>query len=248
MLLAIGVQCSSGSQQFSACHNNHSVSPTHFQTFVETEGSRPGIRALYEWCSADTHCSEAYYLLERTGDKEPAKRFDAFRFLVTRWTADGEVRSTGQLFERELCSHTSLEALTRRLWMLELRARAYENTRSRCASNEKFIFSPATLEGHCVCLGNRNCDASSVSNTADGVLSRRVSTMLDEHQRTNSTDESPWNNSVITVVITFYIIGAMVIMQIVEMYWKVRTFQRIERSSDSATLRQQFSDAAIGRR
>lgn len=219
-----------GAHHFSACHNNHSVSPHVYAAYARKDGAaRPSTDTLLAWCAADERCAASYYLTERLGDASVENRRAAFAYLTARWSGDA-AQSTAELFERELCSHRTLDDLTRRLWLLELRAHAYENARSRCGSNERFIFSAATLEGHCVCLGNRNCDANAHAATADAALSRRMSAEMHAGADDVLVDEQ-WSTVEVAILLTCALVALMIVAQIVELLVSVRAYEAERRAS-----------------
>lgn len=149
------------SASFSACHNEHTFSRAAFDNFsTRKRAVSDPLLQLYEWCAADKRCAEAYHIdssgdTDNTENQQKANR-RVFEYLASKWL-DSRVDLMRPL-DNNLCASQSLDALLRDAWLLEMRLQSHENARVQCGNNERFIFSTETMEGHCVCIEDRNCD------------------------------------------------------------------------------------------
>ena len=185
---------------FSACHNNHDVTPQALQTFYAARASIRGLDAehqLYRWCADDKVCAAEYHLngADAVTDK------NVFRFLSNKWLRPHV--SLVDPLNTTFCGHGSLEALLRHSWVLEMRLQSYEGARVQCSSNERFIFSPDTMEGHCVCLEDRNCEGGG-------------------SWRSNST-----NYSTLSIVVTCVVLLVVLTCQLWSMLMSNMLYQRL---------------------
>jgi len=152
-LLIRGCDCVVDHQTpFSPCHNEHRFSRVDYANFVREQRmlAQPHSR-LFSWCSEDVRCSAAYHIQAANSENE-----QVFRYLSSKWLP--RTLDIMQPLNDTVCATASYEALLQQTWLLEMRLQAHENARVQCGSNKRFVFSAETMEGHCVCIEDRNCE------------------------------------------------------------------------------------------
>ena len=148
--------CSDGNAtQFSMCHNEHTFSRRDLHQYMhEKRQTKDVIGKLFEWCSANAACAEAYHIsTQRTRNDEKA-----FRYISSHWLqmADGSV-DLMRPFNETVCENESFDDLLRTLWVIALRLHVKESIRIECGANERAVFDSETMQMHCVCIADRNC-------------------------------------------------------------------------------------------
>lgn len=112
------------------------------------------------------------------------EEFEMFRYLASRWH-DRAYPLTQLLDESGICGSSSgsgssldrrsaddrdadifaqpaqtgediLENALKKAWLLEMRLQTCSRSQVQCAENQRFIYSPADAEGHCVCSATDN--------------------------------------------------------------------------------------------
>lgn len=148
----------------------------------QEENADHSLTTLYNWCRSDAACCKAYYM-KNCGDAsvEDYEEFEMFRYLAARWH-DKSYPLTQLLDESGICGDSEiplrarsadegnvdifatppqsgediLENALKKAWLLEMRLQTCSRSQVQCAENQRFIYSPADSEGHCVCNANDN--------------------------------------------------------------------------------------------
>jgi len=141
--------------QFSMCHNEHTFSRRDLSQYIhEKRQTKDVIGKLFEWCSSNAACADAYHIsMQRTKNDEKA-----FRYISSHWLqmADGSV-DLMRPFNETVCENESFDDLLRTLWVIALRLHVKESIRIECGANERAVFDSETMQMHCVCIADRNC-------------------------------------------------------------------------------------------
>lgn len=147
--------CDENTTQFSICHNEHTFSRRDLHDYMhEKRQTKDVIGKLFEWCSGNAACAEAYHIsTQRTKNDEKA-----FRYISSHWLqmADGSV-DLMRPFNETVCENESFDDLLRTLWVIALRLHVKESIRIECGANERAVFDSETMQMHCVCISDRNC-------------------------------------------------------------------------------------------
>ena len=206
--------CGARPQAFS-CHEG--ALGNSYAEFQRAHAGWPHERALdqlYAWCANDTLCARSYYLEEgvETGRA-------AFGYLVGKWLPRDRDHGLASLVTEGVCGASSLPALLRHMWLLEMRVQSYEQTRIRCGTNERFVFSELTFEGHCVCVEDRNC--------ADA----------------GNWRSSYWNYSTVAQVLTSGVLTLLFATQFCTAQATLRTFHHIRRMKGGEEAKRAFVES-----
>jgi len=159
LFLFVAFVCGDTPPAFSLCHNEHTFSRRNLHDFVHRKRqTKDVIGQLFQWCSADAACAEAYHIsMQQTADDERA-----FRYISAHWMrlTDGSV-DLMRPFNETVCENESFEDLLRTLWVIALRLAVKETVQLECSANERAVFDAETMQLHCICQADRNCvDAS----------------------------------------------------------------------------------------
>lgn len=147
-----GLVAVTDTQNFSVCHNEHDFSRSDYAEFASRQRSagNPHSR-LFQWCAQDPACASAYHLQGTAAEDE-----QVFRYLSSRWLH--RQVDIMQPLNETVCDSHSFDSLLQATWLLEMRLQSHENARIECGANKRFMFSTETMEGHCVCVEDRNCE------------------------------------------------------------------------------------------
>ena len=154
-LVSLVAAADTNTTEFSMCHNEHKFSRRDLHDYMhEKRQTKDPIAQLFDWCSSNAACAEAYHLSgqkTRTDEK-------AFRYISTHWLqmGDGSV-DLMRPFNETVCENESFDDLLKTLWVIALRLHVKETIRLECGANEKAVFDSETMQMHCVCVSDRNC-------------------------------------------------------------------------------------------
>lgn len=151
---------------------------------------------LFQWCAQDARCAAAYHI-----DGAAAQDEHVFRYLSSKWLPPRV--DLMQPLNDTVCGSESFGTLLRDTWLLEMRLQSHENARVQCGNNERFIFSIETMEGHCVCLEDRNCEGGG-------------------NYRSNAL-----TYSTISIVVVSVVMAIVLLLYMCTLYQKMRVYQRL---------------------
>jgi hypothetical protein len=240
----------------SICHGAHhhrNFTEQVYMSFVRrraTEQAAAEDHALltkYHWCRSDAACCADYSLQNCTqaAQTEINGDFEKYRYLYKEH--DPAYPLTQLLDESGICGgggdddgtlsaratadedggEQTLENMLKKAWILEMRLQRCSSGQVRCGENQKFIYSPTDSEGHCVCASSQDADCHAVY--------RRVHT-------------SPWNYSIVAIVVSSVAIFIFAALEIYKIIVQVPLFRKLHNElrksatsrADTVTLARQF--------
>lgn len=166
---------------FSMCHNEHAFTKRDYHAYAHQKRQTQDVMGqLYEWCSSDSDCAEAYHITTNRSPKDEK----AFRYISKTWLHMTD--STVDLmrpFNETVCENASFDDLLKTLWIVAMRLNVKETIRLECGANERAVFDTETMQMHCVCISDRNClDASewraSSANWSNVTVSIAIAVLL----------------------------------------------------------------------